>query len=181
MLTTILMLIAAPTPFPADACVKNEFGWSCKANWISELSAEDQRVALSVIYGGLKLHIKNVLTPNVKSRRDACWVLSIQGFSGAMLAMASTKNQDLKQHFNYGSGMATRIIDGELSASEGETLLAGRHYPIQSDDGFRNRTLRVEKLYGKSIANAESTLITNAKIAASSWLKTDGNTGICGN
>ena len=179
MLAAILMLVAAPTPFPADACVKNEFGGSCKANWISELSAEDQRVALSVIYGGVKLHIKNVLAPNVKSRRDACWVLSIQGFSGAMLAMASTKNQDLKLHFNYGSGMATRIIDGDLSASEGEKLLAGRRYPIRLDDGFRDRTLRMEKLYGKSIANAESTLIAIAKIAASDWLKTDGNTGIC--
>ena len=179
MLAAILMLAASPTPFPANACVTSEFGWSCKANWISELPAEDQRIALSVIYGGLKLHINNVLVPNIKSRQDACWVLSIQGFSGAMLAMASTKNPDLKQHFNYGSSMATRIIEGELSASEGKTLLDGRRFPIQLNDRFRDNSLRVEKLYGKSIVNAESILIANAKGAASLWLQTNGNTGIC--
>lgn len=162
----LIALALAAQPLPDNACTTHPVGWMCKASWIATLPQRQQRTVLILLRGGLNLDVQNRLIPNVKTDADACWALGVSGYGNAMLAMAATKNADLRSNFGYSSEIYRRVLEGELTSTEADTLLLARAMPRATVAQNRRDLAEVERLYRAEIEKAQSSLIAFAKVAA---------------
>lgn len=176
MLLVAMALAAQRLPAASvDACTERPFGWSCQELWIEALPENERNVVLLSLSGRLNLEVENRLLPQVKSMKDACWVVSVQGFGKELLAYAAKENSPQWIYFYRSFSVYLRMSEGALSFREGDILLKSLVFPGEVA-GLATEFVSTEQKYKTRLDKAETVLIALSKMMASKHQK-DGVSG----